>query len=150
MANKIAKYTFIGANQDVTKSKHSPEFYYEANHITLVSKGSQSTGSISNEKGNKKVIEIPNIELNVDNKTFSYNSKTLSFTNTEILDQIFENNTPTNISINDNIIIGHATGKNNIILFTTNSQGIDCIWEITNVIEKEYHLTLLYVKKLNF
>jgi hypothetical protein len=50
MANKIAKYTFFGANQDTNKSKHPVEFYYEANHIKLTSTNTQATGAVATFK----------------------------------------------------------------------------------------------------
>ena len=61
--NKLVKYTFEGANQDVTKSKHPFQFYFDAQHIRIVATDSQSTGSVTNEKGNEIVISIPNITI---------------------------------------------------------------------------------------
>ncbi len=61
--NKLIKYTFEGANQDVTKSKHPFQFYFDAQHIRIVATDSQSTGSVTNEKGNEIVISIPNITI---------------------------------------------------------------------------------------
>ena len=63
MANKIIKYTFEGVNQDVTKSKHPFQFYFDAQHIRIVATDSQSTGSVTNEKGNEIVISIPSITI---------------------------------------------------------------------------------------
>jgi len=63
MANKVVKYTFEGANQDVTKSKHPFQYYFDAQHIRIIATDSQSTGSVTNEKGNEIVIAIPNITI---------------------------------------------------------------------------------------
>ena len=52
---KNAVYSFSGANQDITRSKHAPQYYFDAQHIRIVSTDSQSTGSVSNELGNTKV-----------------------------------------------------------------------------------------------
>src|SRR3970040_259030 len=63
MGNKLSKYTFGGINQDISKSKHQPQFYFEGQHIRIVSTDSQSTGSVTNEKGNDLVIVLPRIEI---------------------------------------------------------------------------------------
>jgi hypothetical protein len=61
MENKSIKYTFGGANQDISKSKHPAEFYFEAGHIRIVTTDGQTSGNAVNEKGNELILEIPNI-----------------------------------------------------------------------------------------
>lgn len=34
---KNAIYTFGGANQDLSRSKHTPQYYFEAQHIKILS-----------------------------------------------------------------------------------------------------------------
>ena len=63
MANKKVKYTFGGANQDVSKSKHSPQFYFEGQHIRISATDTQSTGGVTNEKGTELIISLPSITI---------------------------------------------------------------------------------------
>src|SRR5690554_1915783 len=107
--NKQIQYTFSGANQDITKSKHPFQFYYEAGHIRITSTSEQSTGSVTNEKGHKLAISIPDIDVNVTQNRLEYNSKFLYYNNNqEILEHIFNEDTPSNITISGNEIIGHS------------------------------------------
>jgi hypothetical protein len=46
-------------NQDMSKTLHSPEFYYEARDIRVVTENGLSTGDAENEKGNTLVFTIP-------------------------------------------------------------------------------------------
>jgi len=61
--NKQVKYTYEGANQDITKSKHPFQFYFEGQHIKILATDTQSTGSVTNEKGNELVITLPTIRI---------------------------------------------------------------------------------------
>jgi len=56
---KKAKYTYAGMNQDISKSKRDPRFYFDAENIRIYSKGTTETGSITNEKGNTQVVSLP-------------------------------------------------------------------------------------------
>ena len=89
---KFVRYTYNGAKRDITKSKHPVEFYFEASHIKIVSTDDQSTGSITNEKGNTKVIEIPDVNINTLTNTISYGNKTLSYVNNGEIDVQVSNN----------------------------------------------------------
>jgi hypothetical protein len=61
--NKQVKYTYDGVNQDLSKSKHPFQFYYEGQHIKIISTDTQATGSVANEKGNELVITLPTIRI---------------------------------------------------------------------------------------
>lgn len=140
--NQEVIYTFQGANQDITKSKHSPQYYFDAAHINILATDTQSTGSIVNEKGNKQVISIPEVQIN-SGKTITYNGKTTPFLSEELASQSPK-------SIIDSKIIGHTTTRDSIILFTTDDNGGDCIWEVKGVLTGEYSIDLLYTRELTF
>ena len=63
MQRKKTQYTYGGMNKDTTKTKHDPTVYYDASHIRLLATDSQSSGSISNEKGTLSLFSIPTLEL---------------------------------------------------------------------------------------
>lgn len=144
MPIKNAIYTFSGTNQDLSRSKHLPQYYFDAQHIKLLSTDSQSTGSVANEKGNEEVIFIPNITINRSNKTINYNNSNIFYTNSELEEEI-QSDTSGN-----QIIIGHSETREGIILFTTNNDGFDCIWVIRNVLNSQYNIELLYIRNLGF
>lgn len=146
---KSVKYTYRGANKDFTKSKHSFEYYFEAEHIKILATNDQSTGSITNEKGNSNVVTLPSITIDQNTNTINYGSSSINYTNgNEIDNQIINGLLP--ISSNSQIFIGQEVTRTGIVLFSTDNLGTDCIWEIENVIEGDYTLKLLYIRNLGF
>ena len=129
--NKNIIMTYNGMNQDISQSKFSNQFYFEGNNIRILSTDSQSTNSVTNEKGNSLILTIPQININFIDKIITYDSKILNYTTQP----------------GEQLIIGHAIGKNNTVLFTTDNNGFDCVWSFDNV---TYNLTLLYLRNLNF
>lgn len=55
---KKTKLTYKGINQDVSKSKRLPEFYFDAENVRILATDSGTTGSITNEKGNTLVFSL--------------------------------------------------------------------------------------------
>ena len=55
---KKTKLTYRGINQDITKSKRSPEFYFDAENILIQATDSGTTGSVTNAKGNVLVYSL--------------------------------------------------------------------------------------------
>lgn len=134
--NKATKVTYSGGmNQDISKSKHPAEFYFEGRNIRIIASNSQSTGSITNEKGNSLLREIPDIII-TDN-LITYGNKTLSFSTNEIINGVSTNQQ----------IIGHSYNRECFILFSTDNNGTDCIWKLN---ELTFDLSLIYLRNLNF
>tara|TARA_R110000772_G_scaffold54130_1_gene123505 strand:+ start:10848 stop:14918 length:4071 start_codon:yes stop_codon:yes gene_type:complete len=152
--NKQAKYTFGGGmTQDVTKSKHRPEYYFDADHIRILATDIQSTGSVTNEKGNELVITIPTVTINEVSTQISWGTletaaTILNYTNTEIGTQITAGLLPTSSSTQK--IIGTTPTRDGIIIFTSDDLGMDCIWEVDNLLGGNYALSLLYIRNLGF
>lgn len=55
---KKTKLTYRGINQDITKSKRSPEFYFDAENILIQATDTGTTGSVTNVKGNVLVYSL--------------------------------------------------------------------------------------------
>jgi len=138
MANKQITYSYEGMTQDTTKSKFPNSFYYEGRNIRIVSTDSQSTGSLSNEKGNSLIFQVPKPVINRTSKIISYAGKTLSYVTEEL--------SGTSQS-GDQIILGYSNSRKYILLFTTDNNGFDCIWKIQY---DNYDITLLYIRDLSF
>lgn len=145
---KNAIYTYGGANQDITKSKHLPQFYFEAQHIKILSTDSQSTGSVSNEKGNELIATIPSISINTQSNTITYGDDVLSYSGTNEINSLISSGLLSSNSTNQQII-GHTNTRNGVVIFTTDNS-MDCIWYLKNVLNGDYNLELLYLRPLGF
>ncbi len=139
---KAIKNTYSGMSQDLSKSKTRNEFYFEGRNIRIVSSNESTTGSITNEKGNELLLSIPNININFTTKTILYDTKSLNYTTDEINDLY---DIPS-YEYGEQIIIGNCKTNNGFIIATTNNNGLDCIWYLTD----NFNLTLLYLRNLNF
>tara|TARA_R110000822_G_scaffold73853_18_gene177659 strand:- start:6568 stop:10608 length:4041 start_codon:yes stop_codon:yes gene_type:complete len=147
--NKAVKYTYLGANQDIGKSKHVNTYYYDAEHIRIRSTDSQSSGVVANEKGTELVITIPDISISTANSNVTYGTKVLSYRSGGGIDtQVAAGNLP--ISSTEQQIIGATSTRTGIILFTTDELGVDCVWNIDNIVANDYTLDLIYLRDLNF
>jgi hypothetical protein len=143
--NKTVVMTYDGMNQDISQSKFSNQFYFEGKNIRILSTDSQSSNSVTNDKGNKLVLTVPTPVINYTTKRITYGqfgSNVLSYTTNDINNTYNSTGQPST-----QLIIGNTIGKKNIILFTTDNNGFDCIWKVDI---KTYSITLLYLRNLNF
>lgn len=137
--NKQFKYSNAGMNQDISNAKFDNKFYFEGMNIRVLSTDKQSSGAITNTKGNEFLLTIPIPNIDKINKIINYNDKQLSYTNSEI-DFLNNSNLPQQIIANCKI-------KDGFIIFSTNNNGLDCIWQLT---DETFDLKLLYLRNLNF
>lgn len=138
MANKNISHSYGGMMQDITKSKFSNSFYFEGRNIRVVATDSQTSGSITNEKGTALMTSIPKPVVNSTLKTITYNSATLPYTTGEISYTVPSGNQQ---------IIGTCNSKDHAIILTTDNAGYDCVWKVNYVTG---NLTLLYLRNLGF
>lgn len=140
--------TFRGVNQDTSKSKHPKEFYFEGSNIRISATDSQSTGSITNEKGTEQILTIP-IPLVDGISTIAYDNKILKYKGNTKTDVAELNSMYTGKTSGTQVIIGHTIARESIIVFSTDNNGFDCIWEVTDINDK-YDISLLYIRDLDF
>ena len=140
--NKSVKHSFKGMMQDISQAEFPHEYYFEGRNIRIVATDTQSTGSITNEKGNDLVLTIPIPTINYSTKTISYGSSNLKYTNDEINLQY----SSIHQSL-DQTIVGHTNSRSKLILFTTDSNGFDCIWGMDY---ESYSIDLFYLRNLGF
>jgi hypothetical protein len=145
MQNKQVKQSYKGMVKDLTKSKFPNSYYFDAKNIKITATNSQSTFSITNEKGNSFILDIPIVTINKFNKVIFYNDKVLNYVNKEI-DSLVNNLTDVQSS-ETQLIVGHTTARNNIILFTTDNRGFDCVWKVN---DSTFEIELLYIRNLGF
>ncbi len=143
---KSVEYSYNGLNKDISKEKFGKGYYYDAQHIRLTSTDSSSTFSVINEKGNSKVLELPSPIINKTETRIEYNDKYLYYSD----DGNSEINTNLPLTSSIQIIIGHTITRDSLILFSTDNNGFDCIWEVKEILKDSYDLELLYARNLNF
>jgi hypothetical protein len=140
--NKSIKHSFKGMMQDVAQSQFNNDFYFEGRNIRIVATDTQSTGSVTNEKGNSLILTIPTPIINYPNKEINYNDNYLNYENNEI------NNQYSSISQSqEQIIIGHTNIRDGFVIFSTDNHGFDCIWRINY---NNFSIRLLYLRNLGF
>ncbi len=156
MANKQVKYSFGGINQDQSRSKHSFKYYFEGQHIRILATDTQSTGSVTNEKGNALVITVPSLTIEPSNSRIvvdfgaaaELQNSIIVYTTTEIQDQIDAGLLP--LTSTTQKIIGIIDNRSGIIIFTSDGLGMDCVWLVDNVLSDNYSIQLLYLRNLGF
>lgn len=154
---KTSIHTFQKMNKDLTESKNPVQFYYDAHNIRFITNKEVTTGGFSFEKGNSLVITIPRPIINAPTNSINYTvkgiTKSLEYT---IKDSVQpRNELEETYYISDNnyrlsgtqVIIGHVIIRDNIILFTTDNNGFDCIWKVN---DETYDIELLYLRNLEF
>lgn len=154
MGNSSIKLTYDGGmNQDLSKSKTQPNVYFEAFNIIRTATDGPSTGSISNEKGNKFILTIPIPEIDPLNTIIKYGDKSLPYTVTtttqprnELESNYFLSNNNYKLSDTQKII-GHSYIKGFFIIASTDGKGFDCFWKLDEI---TFDLELLYMRDLGF
>jgi hypothetical protein len=136
--NKSITHSYKGMMQDISKSTFNNEYYFEGKNIRIVATDSQSTGNVTNEKGNELILTIPIPVIDYTNKEILYNTKSLPFTTSEI-------SALANQQSQTQIIVGQCVTREYIILITTDDNGIDCVWKVDH---DTYDITLLYLRNL--
>lgn len=158
--------TYRGMSQDISKSKHPHELYYEGKNIRIISTDQQSTGAVINEHGNELLVTIPAPSINIGETRIDYISDApgnpgLNFVpytrNTpaapggEIEVEYVDFSLPNSIKLSgEQTIIGRIEARDSVILATTDGEGFDCIWELSGFDTGSYSLTLKYLRNLGF
>lgn len=143
--NKAVQQGFEGMVQDINKSQFPNKFYFEGRNIRVVATDTQSTGAVTNEKGNSLILTIPIPVIDGTNSRILYDSKQLVYTTPEI-DSVYFVSDSYRTSF-EQIIIGHTFSRNSLILLTTDNNGFDCIWKVNDI---TYDIELLYMRDLQF
>ena len=140
-------HDYAGINRDIAKDKFNPKFYYDANNIRIISTDSQTTGAITNDKGNNKVLSITSIDRiesgSIDYRiglgdVFTLKSLPYESPNTEL--------ESLDISNDNHIILAAIEADDFVILISTNNNGVDGIWKVT--FDNDWDLELLYLRDL--
>jgi hypothetical protein len=141
---KQLKLSPEGMVKDLSKSKFPGQMYFDAKNIRIVATDQQSTFSVTNEHGNSKLFSIPIPVIDLANRRINYtgmdnillslpyatSGETIPRSEIEVT---YINPDKTAKVSGPQVIIGKAYSRDNVILFTTDDAGFDCIWEVENI-----------------
>lgn len=140
--NKL--HTFTKMNKDIAEGKYPEGMFLNARNIRFITNEEVITGGFSFEKGNSLVVSMN--KVTVKNKVIEYSGKQLVYENKEISDYYLSNG-ETEVTSAEQIAIGFTIARDNIILFTTDNLGFDCVWKIN---DETYEVELLYLRNMDF
>jgi hypothetical protein len=159
---KKLKLTPEGMVKDLSKSKFPSQMYFDAQNIRIVATDQQSTFSVTNEHGNTKLFSVPIPVIDLANKKITYSGmdnvlRELPYSTYGLiiprseLEIDYTNPNQTARVSGAQVIIGKTYSRDNVILFTTDNAGFDCIWEVENI---STNLTVVvklkYMRNLGF
>jgi len=141
---KQLKLSPEGMVKDLSKSKFPGQMYFDAKNIRIIATDQQSTFSVTNEHGNSLLFTIPIPAIDLANRRINYtgiDNIALSLPyitpGTVIprseIELTYTNPDQTAKVSGTQVIIGKAYSRDNVILFTTDDAGFDCIWEVENI-----------------
>src|SRR6478609_2078903 len=138
MIVKKKQYTPLKMVKGVVNAKQVDGYYFHAKNIRLNTHLEKSTGGFVFEKGNDVSITLPIITVDYASTSFKYTSngvdKSLMYKvgSSDPRNEI-ESNFSDQQKSNSNgtqIIIGYSVTRNGLLLFSTDSNGFDCIWYV--------------------
>lgn len=159
---KQLELTTEGMVKDLSKSKFPGQMYFDAKNIRIMATDQQSTFSVTNEHGNTKLFSIPIPSINLVERRIEYTgldgvSKTTPYATSGLviprgeIESTYTNADQTVKISGIQVLIGKAYTRNDVILFTTDESGFDCIWELENVsTELPVIVTLKYMRNMGF
>ncbi len=144
---------YKGMSKD-TSSDLQTDFYFDAKNIRILATDQKSSFAVTNEAGNELIFSIPSPSLNTDETVIEYTvrdvAKTLAYktiTNTIPRCELEENYDGE--TSGTQIIIGTKELRNSALIVSTDSNGFDCLWELTNLNGSDFDLDLLYLGDLD-
>lgn len=171
---KTLKLGTGGMLKDMSKKEFPSKMFYDAWNVRLVAVDSQSTYAITNEFGTDLFFTFPSLKLNTTANqiinttiggdgyfnpvTYTVDNPTDPFPRNEIEAHFMSIDVGSGLWIpetgGDQILIGNINSRNGIILFSTDNQGFDCIWELNVNGERNDSLnpvlTLKYMRNMGF
>lgn len=144
-----------GTSSDIQTDK-----YFDARNIRIIETDQKSSFALTNEDGNELIFSIPSPVVNTTTTSIDYtlsgNAKSLNYVTTssviprcDIESQYVLSTNPTVVSTSGvQSIIGTKALRDSAIIVTTDNNGFDCFWELTNLNESNFDLNLLYMGNL--
>ena len=122
MPFKKEQYTYSKISQDIDPNKVPQNIYFDAKNIRVVTSGEESTGAVTNQKGNVRQAELADILTNPSTKVITGG-----------------------FPIVDMVVVGYCNLNDSYVLFATNNT-VDAIY----VMDKDFNITLNFIDNLDF
>lgn len=150
MLKQQAQYK--GMSKDLSSDKQGDK-YFDAKNIRILATDQKSTFSLTNETGTELIFSIPSPTINTDSTSIQYNTgsvtKTLQYqTETNVIPRCSIEEEYYQRTSGTQVIIGTKEMRDSALIVTTDDNGFDCFWELTNLNESDFDLNLLYMGNL--
>jgi hypothetical protein len=159
---KQLKLTPEGMSKDLSKSKFPGQMYFDAKNIRIIATDQQSTFSVTNEHGNTQLFTVPIPSMDLVNKRITYTgidniARFVPYATSGVtiprceLETNYTNVDQSAKTSGTQVMIGKVYTRNNVVIFTTDSNGFDCVWEIENISTSAPIVVVLkYMRNLGF
>jgi hypothetical protein len=152
---KSMQFAYNGMMRDVAKSKHPQEFYWDALNVRVTADEKQSSAVLTNEKGNQQVINFPAVTITSSLITYNGGKTRISYQPSSGIAEQLSSGALSSFA-SSHKIVAMVAARRSLIVFTTSkdlsttTSGMDCIWEVTGILNETYTANLLYVRNLGF
>jgi hypothetical protein len=157
MVVKQKIYTPNKMVKGVIDSKQAEGNYFHAKNLRFESHLDNSTGGFVFEKGNDIHLSIPKVTVDYQSTSFKYQvggqERSLAYKAKGIvyprcdIEKEFEDQSSTKDNLQ--IVIGHSVTRDGLLLFSTDNNGFDCIWYVSDSGSKK-EVELRYCRRLAF
>ena len=144
---------YNGMSKDLARDKQSNK-YFDAKNIRILATDQQSSFAVTNEAGNELIVSIPSPVVNTDSTSIDYtgvdgSTKSLIYsTQSSIIPRCELEKTYLRKFSDEQIIIGTKELRDSALIVTTDNNGFDCFWELENLNDGNFELSLLYMGDL--
>ena len=153
---------YLGMSKDVASDLQIDK-YFDAKNIRIIATDQKSSFALTNEVGNELIFSIPIPELNllttsidyvVSNQFAANQTKKLFYSTSTGLDGATPprceiERTYQGLTSGTQVIIGTKELRNSALIISTDNNGFDCFWEVTNLNGSQFELELLYMGDLD-
>ncbi|MGK0464763.1 hypothetical protein [Clostridium sp.] len=142
-----------GMSKDLSSDKQGKK-YFNAKNIRILSTDQKSTFAVTNEVGNELVFAIPTPSINIS-------ATSIEYTVSSVIKSLVYETTSTTIprcpieksyygkTSGTQEIIGTKDLRDSALIISTDGNGFDCFWELTNLNDSNFDLELLYIADLS-
>jgi hypothetical protein len=151
--------SYQGMSKDLASDLQTDK-YFDAKNIRILATDQKSSFAVTNEAGNELVFAIPTPVFDFDNARIAYTvgstTKYLNYATTSSvvprceLEETYvdTSGSPVALTSGTQIIIGTKELRDSALIVTTDDNGWDCFWELTNLNDGTFGLDLLYMADL--
>mgnify|MGYP003638234002 FL=1 len=144
---------YKGMSKDIANDLQTDK-YFDAKNIRILATDQKSSFAVTNEAGNELVFVIPIPVFNTLSTSIDYtvgsNVKSLVYSTVgSVVPRCELEESYDGLTSKDQHIIGTKELRDSALIITTDNNGWDCFWELTNLNNGDFDLNLLYMGDLS-